>query len=109
VVPLVLEHLNELAALCRKHGVRKLDLFGSGATGDFDEKTSDLDFVIEFIDYGPGIASRFLDFADDTEALFGRPVDLVFDSKMKNPYFRARVNATREPLYDAARDREAAA
>lgn len=89
--------------------MQTLDLFGSAATGKFDEKTSDLDFVIEFTDYGPGIASRFLDFAEDVEALFGRPVDLVFDSKMKNPYFRAAVNATREPLYDATRDRKAIA
>lgn len=109
MVPLVQKHMSELAALCRKHGVRKLDLFGSGATGRFDEKTSDIDFVIEFTDYGPGIANRFLGFADDAEALFGRPVDLVFESKMKNPFFRAAVNATREPLYDAARDREAIA
>jgi predicted nucleotidyltransferase len=109
MIQLIETHEQELFALCRKHGVRKLDLFGSAVNGTFDESTSDLDFVVDFLDYGPGIARRFLEFADDTEALFDRPVDLVFDAKMKNPYFRAMVNATREPLYDADRDREAAA
>lgn len=90
-------------------GVRKLDVFGSAATGAFDLATSDLDFVVEFSDYGPGIATRFIDFADELERFFGRSVDLVFDAKLTNPYLRESVNATREPVFDASRDSEAAA
>ena len=109
MIDLIREHKDALFALCRRYGVRRLDVFGSAARGTFDPDTSDLDVVVEFIDDGPGIAMRFHGFATDAEALFGRPVDLVFDSEMKNPYFRTMVNATREPLYDADRDREAAA
>jgi predicted nucleotidyltransferase len=109
MIDLVRHNREALVSLCRRYGVRTLDLFGSAAQGTFDPATSDLDFVIDFQDYGSGIARRFHDFATDVEALFGRSVDLVFDSGMKNPYFRAMVNATREPLYDADRDREAAA
>lgn len=109
MIALVEQHKEQLFALCRRYGVRKLDLFGSAASGTFDDATSDLDFVVDFLDYGPGIARRFFDFATTTEALFGRPADFVFDSEMKNPYFRAMVNATREPLYDADRDGQAAA
>lgn len=109
MIALVEQHKRELFDLCRRHGVRKLDLFGSGASGTFDDATSDLDFVVDFLEYGPGIARRFYGFATATEALFGRSVDLVFGSEMKNPYFRGMVNATREPLYDADRDGQAAA
>ncbi len=109
MIALVEQHKEEFFGLCRRYGVRKLDLFGSAASGTFDDATSDLDFVVDFLDYGPGIARRFFDFATTTEALFGRPADFVFDSEMKNPYFRAMVNATREPLYDADRDGQAAA
>ncbi|HVL24818.1 MAG TPA: nucleotidyltransferase domain-containing protein [Thermomicrobiales bacterium] len=109
MIDLIRENKEELTALCRRYGVRTLDLFGSAARGTFDPAGSDLDFVIDFLDYGPGIARRFHGFATDAEALFGRPVDLVFDSGMKNPYFRATVNAEREPLYRADRDRVAAA
>lgn len=109
MIALVEQHKEELFALCRRYGVRKLDLFGSGASSTFVDATSDLDFVVDFLDYGPGIARRFYGFATAIEALFGRSVDLVFDSEMKNPYFRAMVNATREALYDADRDGQAAA
>jgi predicted nucleotidyltransferase len=97
-----------IAAICQKYGVKKLDVFGSAATGAF-HATSDLDFVVEFADYGPGIATRFIDFADELERFFGRSVDLVFDAKLTNPYFRQSVNATRELVFDASGDSEAVA
>ena len=37
-------NLPALQALCRRFGVRRLDLFGSAATGRFDPALSDLDF-----------------------------------------------------------------
>ena len=36
-----------LAELCRRHGVRRLSLFGSAATGKLGPE-SDLDFLVEF-------------------------------------------------------------
>jgi uncharacterized protein len=41
-------HRAELAELCRRLHVRRLDLFGSAARGDFDRAKSDLDFLVEF-------------------------------------------------------------
>jgi uncharacterized protein len=38
----------ELAALCRRYRVRRLDVFGSAAAGDFDEESSDVDLLVEF-------------------------------------------------------------
>lgn len=99
----------EIAAMCRKYGVKQLDVFGSAATGTFDHAISDLDFVVEFADYGPGIATRFIEFADELERFFGRSVDLVFDAKLTNPFFRQSVNATRERVFDASGHSEAAA
>jgi predicted nucleotidyltransferase len=93
-------HLAEIAALCRRYGVRRLDLFGSAATGAFDPETSDLDFVATFADTRvPGYADRYLDFADALEALFGRPVDVLTENMIRNPYFRQAVDATRQPVY----------
>jgi predicted nucleotidyltransferase len=101
MIDVVAEHLDEIAALCRQYGVRRLDLFGSATTSDFDPETSDLDFVATFADtHVPGYADRYLDFADALEALFGRPVDLVIDRSIRNPRFRQAVDATRQPVYD---------
>ena len=97
----ITNHLDDIAALCRRFGVRRLDLFGSAATGDFNPATSDLDFVAAFADtQSPGYLGRYLGFADALEALFGRPVDLLTENMIGNPYFRESVEATRQPVYD---------
>jgi uncharacterized protein len=95
------QHLAEIRALCRHYGVRRLDLFGSAATGEFDPETSDLDFVATFADTDvPGYADRYVDFAEALEALFGRPVEVVIDRSIRNPRFRQAVDAARQPVYD---------
>ena len=42
-----------------------------------------------------------LAFLEGLEELFGRPVDLVVDTAIRNPYFRRAVEQTRSPLYAA--------
>jgi predicted nucleotidyltransferase len=96
----------EIEALCRRYGIRKLELFGSAATGAFDPATSDLDFIVDLGAYEQGVSHRFLGFADALEALFGRPVDVITEPSNRNPYFRAEVDETRQPV-SAATDREA--
>jgi predicted nucleotidyltransferase len=106
---LVEQNLEAIRALCREHGVRRLDLFGSAATGAFDETTSDLDFVATFSDTElPGYADRYLGFADALEALFNRPVDVVTEASIRSPWFRQAVEASRQLIYDE-RDAPAAA
>jgi len=84
------------------HHVRRLELFGSAATGDFDAKGSDLDFLVEFEDLKPGqYADAYFGLLDDLEALFQRSVDLVMTSAIKNPYFLENIEASRTLLYAA--------
>jgi uncharacterized protein len=89
-----------LERLCEKYGVASLDLFGSSTTIEWSPSTSDMDFVVVFrSDDSPGIADRYLGLAEDLEALFGRPVDLITSASIRNPYFRERVDATRLRIY----------
>ena len=99
MIALVADKQAEIAALCRRYGVRRLELFGSAATGDFAPATSDLDFIIDFTDYDATVARRFHAFDEALEQLFDRPVDFIFDRKLTNPYLRATVNQSRELLY----------
>ena len=47
--PLVSERREAVAELCRRHGVRRLDAFGSAVrAGNFDPSRSDVDFLVEF-------------------------------------------------------------
>jgi uncharacterized protein len=99
---LIDQHLDEVAALCRRYGVRKLELFGSATTGAFDPQTSDLDFLIEFdAERRDSLFHRYFGLNEDLEALFGRKVDLVMVGTLKNPYFIDSVNKTRQTVYAA--------
>jgi predicted nucleotidyltransferase len=96
------QHRPELMALCRKYGVRRLDLFGSATRQDFDPSRSDIDFIVEFNDFTvENAADRFLGLMVDLEDLFGQRVDLVSYRAIRNPYFKQVVDETRVPLYAA--------
>lgn len=93
-------HREQVAALCRQAGARRLDLFGSAVRADFDAAASDLDFIVEFEPVAPALyAQAFFTLKQSLEALFGRPVDLVTESSIENPYLRRRIEAERQLLY----------
>ena len=102
MIALVEQKRRELAGLCQRFNVERLDLFGSGARGDFRPGTSDLDFLVRFADREPtgDYADRYLDFAEAVQRLFQRPVDLVTEESVRNPYFRRVVEASRQPVYE---------
>ncbi len=93
----------EVAALCRRHGVERLDLFGSAAGDGFDPETSDLDFVVSFERRDPqDLFGRYFGLEEDLEALFGGRVDLVMEGALeKSRRFARNVEGSRVPLYGA--------
>ena len=94
------EKRSEIITVCRKYGVASLDLFGSGASGDWKTDESDLDFIVSLRAIPDrSIADRYLGLAEDLEALLGRPVDLITSRSIRNPYFRRSVDATRQSVY----------
>ncbi len=91
---------SEVAALCRSAGVRRLDVFGSAVREDFDSARSDLDFLVEFEDVAPvAYAQAFFTLKSGLEALFSRPVDLLTQRNLGNPFLRSRIEAERQALY----------
>ena len=96
----VVEEKSALEHLARRFDVSRLELFGSATRGDFDEGSSDLDFLVEFDGNDTaGFADRYFGLKEGLEALFGHPVDLVVESAIKNPYFRDSLDRTRVLLY----------
>jgi len=100
--PLIETRIAEVAAACRRRAVRRLELFGSAVRDDFDETTSDLDFLVEF-DAATELPAleRYFGLKEDLEALFGRPVDLIMPRAVRNPYVRAEIERDRQLLYAA--------
>ena len=98
--PVISERTADLVQLCRRYRVRRLDLFGSAATDRGLTEASDLDFLVEFEPLPPGVyANTYFGLLEALQELFGRPVDLVVESAIKNPYFLEAVEATRTSVY----------
>jgi len=99
---LIEEKRQQLERICRQRHVRRIDLFGSATGSGFDPAESDFDFLVAFQDLGiDQYADAYFGLFEDLEAVFQRPVDLVVDSAIQNPYFRQAVDSTRTPIYEA--------
>jgi predicted nucleotidyltransferase len=80
----------QVATLCRRFGVERLEVFGSAAEGRFDPGRSDYDFIARFSPTAtPG-------------------VDLLSDAPIRNPYFRQAVDASRRVVYECAAEQASA-
>lgn len=102
MVRLIEDNKGEIERLCEKHAVKQLELFGSAAGGDFDPQDSDIDFLVEFLPLGPGeYADAYFGLLEELEDLFGRSVDLVMVSAVKNQYFLEAIRRNRTVLYAA--------
>ena len=89
-----------LTQLCRRHGIRRLSLFGSVLKGTA-RPDSDIDLLVEF---EPGAKPSYLDLAQIEEELScllaGRRVDLRTAPELSR-YFRDQVLRDAEVQYDA--------
>lgn len=97
----IADRKKELAELCRRYDVVRLEVFGSAARGtDFDPETSDADFLVEF-DPASELPPfhRHFDLVAALRNTLGRPVDLVEFGAIGNPYLRAAINRSREIVY----------
>ena len=97
---IVERNLPAIAELCRRFGVRRLDLFGSAATGRFDPQRSDLDFLVEFEPEAQG--KSYFRLLEEFEKLFGRKVDLLTEPGLENHYLRRRTETERRILFPTA-------
>ncbi|MHB9024428.1 MAG: nucleotidyltransferase family protein [Armatimonadota bacterium] len=91
--------LERLAAVCRRHHVRRLAMFGSVLTEKF-RPDSDIDILVEF---EPGQPVGFIEKArveQELTDMLGREVDLRTPNDL-SPYFRDDVLRQAEELYAA--------
>jgi predicted nucleotidyltransferase len=101
MIDLIEKNRTQIEALCLKHHVKRLELFGSAARGDFNA-TSDFDFFVEFISYeSPTIAEQWFGLQEDLAKVLGRPVDLTSPRAVTNPYFLQVANRHKVTLYAA--------
>ncbi len=90
---------DKIKDLCDKHKVARLFVFGSILTDNF-KKTSDIDLLVDFsgvelYDY----ADNYFDFKTSLEKLLKRPIDLLEDEAVKNPYLRKNIDSSKKMIY----------
>lgn len=90
---------DELEALCRRHGIRRLALFGSILRDDF-RPNSDIDILVEF-QSGSHVGLRLFTIEQELSDLLGRKVELNTPGFL-SPDFRDDVMQHAEVQYDAA-------
>jgi uncharacterized protein len=92
--------LNEIEAFCRRFGVREFSLFGSVLRPDFDA-LSDVDVMLEFM---PGHGFTFENTPEidaELRRIFGRDVDVIEKSRIRNPFRRHAILSSHKVLYAA--------
>ena len=89
--------------MCVRYGIARLEVFGSAArVVDFVEKSSDADFLVEFLpSTQPGL-NEFFGAKAELDKILGRAVDLVQANAARNPYVLACINQSRELVFAAA-------
>jgi predicted nucleotidyltransferase len=89
----------DIIKLCKTHKVKSLYAFGSVLTDRFNQE-SDIDLIVEFSNIAvEDYADNYFDFKFSLQDIFKRPVDLLEEKAIKNPYFRKSVNQQRQLVY----------
>jgi predicted nucleotidyltransferase len=93
------QYLPEITQLCRQHKVKTLYAFGSVLTEKFS-KDSDVDLVVKFYDIPvEDYADNYFDLKFSLQDMFKRPVDLLEEQAMRNPYFVQNINQQKQLIY----------
>ncbi len=93
------KNIDEISALCNKHKVAKLFVFGSILTDDY-KKSSDIDLLVDF----SGVdlyeyADNYFDLKTSLEKLLNRQIDLLEEKAVKNPYLRKSIDSSKRLIY----------
>jgi len=87
-------------AIARKWKIKELAVFGSVLGDNFNEE-SDVDILIQFESETRYNLFDFVDLKDELEGIFGRSVDLVEKSGIRNPFLRKEILQTARTIYAA--------
>ena len=99
---IITENREKIAELCRTHHVRRLSVFGSAVRDDFDPERSDVDLLVEFESVNEFLyAPNFFSLLRGFDSVFGRQVDLLTESSIRNPYLRNAIEQDKVALYAA--------
>jgi len=93
------KNIESIKTLCINHKVASLFIFGSILTGNFN-KSSDIDFIVDFKEVDLyNYADNYFSLKESLENLLKRPVDLLENKAIKNPYLRQSIDSSKQLIY----------
>jgi uncharacterized protein len=91
---------NDISNLCLQNKVKSLYVFGSVLTDRFSEK-SDIDLIVDIESNDPfDYADSYFNLKFGLQDLFRRPVDLLENKAIKNPYIRKNIDLSKSLIYE---------
>lgn len=96
---LIDQNISRIEKLCELHMVNHLYVFGSILTNKFSEK-SDVDLIVTFKEIELlRYADNYFDFKFSLEDILKRPVDLLEEKAIRNPYFKQSIDQQKKLIY----------
>jgi len=93
------QNIESIRALCESHKVKTLYAFGSVLTEKFSEQ-SDVDLLVDFVDVALlDYADNYFDLKFSLEETLKRPVDLLEEKALKNPYFKNTIDKSKTLIF----------
>ena len=92
--------IDKITELCKKYRVKTLSVFGSILTDKFNDD-SDVDLSVTFYpEPDPFVSgSDFSNLYIALQDLFGRKIDLVDESIIRNKFFKEELEETKQLIY----------
>jgi uncharacterized protein len=98
--PRILIDHEKITEFCRKWMVAEFSLFGSVLRDDFGPE-SDVDVAVALAPEAHWSLYEWVDMIEELREIFGRKVDLVEQTAIRNPYRRHEIFTTKQILYVA--------
>lgn len=90
---------SDIIQLCKTYNVKTLYAFGSVLTDNFNAE-SDIDLIVDFANIAvEDYADNYFDFKFSLQDILKRPIDLLEEKAIKNPYFKQTVNQQKQLVY----------
>ena len=92
-------YINSLRNLCQQNKVKSLYVFGSVLTDKFNDN-SDVDMLVDIDSNDPfDYADNYFNLKFALQELFKRPVDLLENKAIRNPFIRKNIDSTKYLIY----------
>lgn len=92
-------YISSITELCKTHKVKSLYAFGSVLTDKFNDE-SDIDLIVDFENLPiEDYVDNYFELKFSLEDILKRPIDLLEEKAIKNPYFKQSINQKKQLVY----------